>query len=148
MLGWRPTSKFQQANLIEETLSHARAVSNVLTNLLEQRAVVCDDGGGPDLCDSWDLFGLSDVLSSLLEITTIVSRRTCPERTEEPQAATEEADAHETTIDTLWLAGGNGNGVWVDARVKESAAPANPDAVDVVLRNGLLHPAGCNHAGE
>jgi hypothetical protein len=42
MLEWRPTSKTQQSNLLEETLAHSRAVANVLTNLLEHRAVTMD----------------------------------------------------------------------------------------------------------
>jgi hypothetical protein len=115
MLQWRPSSRTLQNNLLEETLSHARAVSNVLANILEHRAVGIEDGAViNDICDAWDTYGLADLLSSLLEITTIVSRQTCPEHT----------DAPEPTTTCVWVAGGNGQEVCVDAQAKDWPAPA------------------------
>ncbi len=77
MLQWRPVNRVQQRNLAEELLAHSRAAANILTGILEHRAVMTDERGSNDLVDPWDLYGLSDLLATLLEVPTIVERRDC-----------------------------------------------------------------------
>jgi len=104
MRQWKPSSHTERRVLTDELLNHARAASNVLTNVLEHRAVMLDDGGGRDIVGADDLWALSDLLSSLLETITVVVHT-------------------------------NGDGC---------DHLADPDAVSVILENGLLN-GGAHH---
>jgi hypothetical protein len=77
MLQWCPASQTEQRVLVDELLSHARASANILTNILERRAITVDTGGGEDICDASDVWGLADLTSTLIEIISVVRRRTC-----------------------------------------------------------------------
>jgi hypothetical protein len=81
MLQWKPQSPAAQQAFVQEILTQSRALTNALSNILEHRAVSIDQGSvvGTDIVDAWDLYGLADLLGSLLDVVAITTRDSCRE---------------------------------------------------------------------